>query len=167
MNLHRFFCLVLSLACILPLCGQEIASKSAASDFFAALKAGNIEAVQSLVYQLPGQQPRITARLTRLVQRAQAAGAVPVVSDAKEIATIAMAIVKDTAKRPDGKADYDAVLLLNRNGKWLVVMSIAEVEDNAGILRGDERKQLVMLREWQDTRMRQLAEQAEAPKENK
>ena len=167
MNLHPILVLVLSFSCLSAACGQEGGSKSAASAFFAALKAGNIKAVQSLVYQLPGQQERMAARLTRLVERAKAVGAVPELSDGKEIVTVAMAIVKDTAKRPDGNADYDAVLLLNRDGKWLVVMSIAEVEDRAGIFTGDERKQLAQLREWQDARMKQLAEQAGSPKESK
>jgi hypothetical protein len=165
MNLPWILRLALLLTSISIACAEEPASKSAISGLLGALKAGNLEAAQKLVYQLPGQEERMASRLRRIIESAKAAGAVPEVSDTKEATTVAMAIVKDVPKKPDGKPDYDGVLLLKREKRWLVVMDTPEVEDR--VLSTDERKELASLREWEELRRKELDKEPAAPKSSK
>jgi hypothetical protein len=131
--------------------------KPALSSFLDAIKRGDADLAINSVYQPPGAEQRTQARVRMLAQKASSKGAVPEYVDASVQATISIAITKDVAKRADGNPDFDAMLLLKRDGKWLVVLGIAEVEDRADVLTGDERKQLAQLRQWQDIRMRELS----------
>lgn len=132
--------------------------------FFAAMKAGDADLAISLVYQPPGSEQRIQSRVRSLAQRSKVTGRSPEYIESRERVSIAIAIVRDVAKSPDGKTDYDAVLLLNRDSKWLIVLGIAEVEDQIGILTKEEREQLIQLRKWQDVRMLEIASQSEQSK---
>lgn len=135
---------------------DESMVKSALSSFLDAIKRGDADLAINSVYHPPGAEQRTHARVRMLAQRASSKGAVPEYVDASRLATISIVITKDVAKKANGKPDFDAILLLKRDGKWLVVLGIAEVEDRADVLTGDERKQLAQLRQWQDIRMREL-----------
>jgi|GEM_PF-4573815 len=142
---------------VLPAHADELAIKSALSSFLDAIKRGDADLAIKSVYQPPGAEQRMQARVRMLAQRASSKGAVPEYVDASVQATISIAITKDVAIRADGKPDFDAMLLLKRDRKWLVVLGIAEVEERADVLTDDERKQLAQLRHWQDLRMRELS----------
>jgi hypothetical protein len=133
--------------------------KGVINSFFAAIKSGNLDLASSLTYQLPGSEQRSRAHLERLAQQTNTVGKTPTVIDSREQASIAITIVRDIAVAADGRVDYDAIFLLNRNGKWLVIIDFNEVEDRISLLTSEERKQLARLREWQDLRMRELVEQ--------
>lgn len=137
-------------------CGADLPAKVAVNTFLNTVKAGDSAVATSLVYQPQGSEQRIQVRVRSIAQRAKVAGVIPEFVDAREYDSIAMVIVKDTAKTKEGKADYDALFLIKRDGKWLLVLGIAEVEDRRDILTNDERENLKMLRDWQDIRMREL-----------
>lgn len=151
------FALLALLFFVLPAHADELTVKLAIGSFLDAIKRGDGDLAINSVYQPPGAEERTKARVRMLAQRASSKGAVPEYVDASVQATISIAITKDVAKRADGKPDFDAMLLLKRGGKWLLVLGIAEVEDRADVLTGDERKQLAQLRQWQDIRMRELS----------
>ena len=138
--------------------------KGAVDSFLAAMRRGDVDIAFSLVYQPVGAEQRTQARVRSLVEKAKRAGKSPEYIDSSAQGTIAIAVVKDTARKPDGKADFDAILLLNREGRWLVVMGIAEIEDRRNVLTGEERQQLAQLRQWQDVRMRELTSASSQPK---
>jgi len=139
--------------------GTDLPTKLAMNTFLTTVKAGDSALATSLVYQLHGSEQRIQGRVRSIVQRAKVANATPEFTDAREYDTISLVIVKDTAKTKEGKEDYDALFFLKRDGKWLLVLGIAEVEDRKDILTSDERDQLKLLRDWQDIRMRELTQQ--------
>ncbi len=151
------FVLIALLFFVLLAHADELTVRPALSSFLDAIKRGDADLAINSVYQPPGAEQRTQARVRMLAQRASSKGAVPEYVDASMQATISIAITKDVAKRADGKPDFDAMMLIKRDGKWLVVLGIGEVEDRADVLTGDERKQLAQLRQWQDVRMRELS----------
>lgn len=137
--------------------GEVKAVGSAMRTFFDAILQGNVASITEGIFKIPGSEARAASRASRLAERCREQGKVPAFVDAQALDTIAIAFTRDTVNRPSGETDYDAVTLLKRDGKWLVVMGNAEIEDRADVLTDDERKQLAQLRQWQDTRMRELS----------
>jgi hypothetical protein len=131
--------------------------KLAFNAFLSSVKQGNEELTIKSIYHPPGSEKQIESRARGLVQKSKAKGTVPEYVDAKAQVSIAIVFMKDVVKKPDGKPDFDAVTLIKRGGKWLVVLGNAEIEDRADVLTSAERKQLAELREWQDTRMHALS----------
>jgi hypothetical protein len=150
----------------LPFCSyaDEPSIKATFGSFFEALKRGDADAAISLVYQPPGAEQRTRERVRSLARKAKGIGETPEYIDAKAEGTIAIALTKDVAKRPDGSADFDSVLLLKRDDKWSIVMVISEIEDRMGILTNEERKQLTQLRQWEEVQMCELNSRQTIPK---
>jgi hypothetical protein len=130
--------------------------KGALNSFIEALKRGDADVAISLVYQPPGAEQWTQARVRRLAQKTKSIRKTATYINASVQGTIAIAMVKDAVKRPDGSADFDAMLLLKRDDKWLIVTGIPEVEDRPDILTNEERKLLTQLHQWEDVQMREL-----------
>ena len=85
---------------------EELSIKAAINAFIEAMKRGDAELAVSLVYQPVGTERRTQARVRTLTQKAKNTEGSPEYVDANAQATVAIAIVKDSVKRLDGKADF-------------------------------------------------------------
>lgn len=152
----------LTLALVLPLFlisigrSEGLDSQQTIAAFFNAVKADKPGEASSVTFIKPGSEKLIEGRISRMVEASKAAAGTVEVVELKEVGTIARAVVKDTAKKADGKPDYDGILLLKREGKWKVVLGAAEVEDTPGVLTAAERRELSGLWDWQTETMKRL-----------
>lgn len=150
--LIAFNCFAGEPAAVIPPASQVVVSK-----FFECVKNGDAVAASMLVFKCPGTEEQTESRVRTIVETGKNLGTAPKPISNLEKSSLAMVIVQDTATRPDGKPDFDGVLMIKRNQKWLVVMSIAELEDSTGILSAEERKELESVNDWQNSKMQELS----------
>jgi hypothetical protein len=130
--------------------------KAVISKFFECIKSGDAASASLIVFKCSGREEQTESRVRTIAEAGKKLGTAPKLIDVQEKTSLGMAIVQDTANRPDGKPDYDGVLLIKRDGAWLVVLSIAELEDLPGALSTAELKELESIRKWQAAKMREL-----------
>jgi hypothetical protein len=132
-------------------------SKSALTSFFRLLKEAKQEEAVAATFSKPSETTATAERVKKLIAQSKAHQDSPLeVVESKEIGTVARVIIKDSVKRPDGKPDYDGILLVKRDGVWKIVLKANEFEDDPGLTASDERKALAELREWENKRIESL-----------
>lgn len=150
--------LVLVPTCIL---GMEVDTKSTMTSFLGALKEARHDEAAAVIFSKPGEKAAAAERIKKLIELSKAhQNTVPEFVDSKELGTVARVIVKDAVKRPDGKPDYDGILLVKREGAWKIVLSANEFEDDPGLTDANERKALAELREWENKQIQKLTSEA-------
>lgn len=157
---HIFFLCLIAFSCfagepsnVKPSAGQLVISK-----FLECIKNGDAASASLIVFKCPGREEQTDSRVRTIAETAKKLGAVPKVIAVYEKTSLGMAIVQDTVNRPDGRPDFDGILLVRRDGKWLVILSIAELEDSPRVLSAAERQELDTIREWQNVKMGELLE---------
>ena len=136
---------------------QELDSKAVLSSFLASLKAGKHQEASQLVFSPSGAEAATQARVKMLSAKSMETGqSLGEIVTGKQEGTVARLIVKDIAKRGDGKPDYDGILMVKRGDTWKIVLNAREVEESPGAATPQERKALAELRKWQDEVMSDL-----------
>ena len=150
--------LVLVPTCIL---GREVDSKSAMTSFLGFLKEARQDEAAAITFRKSGEKAAAAERIKKLIELSKAhQNTVPEFVDSKELGTVARVILKDAVKRPDGKPDYDGILLVKREGVWKIVLNANEFEDDPGLADANERKALAELREWENKQIQKLTSEA-------
>lgn len=155
---------ILTLAIALfPVCihAGDSDSKSALTSFFRLLKEAKQEEAVAVTFSKPGETTAAAERVKKLIAQSKAHQDSPLeVVESKEVGTVARVIIKDSVKRPDGKPDYDGILLVKREGVWKIVLNANEFEDDPGLADVNERKALAELREWENKQIQKLTSEA-------
>jgi hypothetical protein len=147
------------LLCLLSICtnAQEVDSKAALASFLNFVKEAKQDEAAAATFSKPGDKTASSERVQQLIKRSKETQISPVeIVEAKELGTVARVIVKDSAKRPDGKPDYDGILMIKREGVWKIVINANELENTPSLTDAKERKALSELRSWQNEKMSAL-----------
>jgi hypothetical protein len=141
--------------------GQEADSKSALTSFLGFLKEAKQEEAVAVTFSKPGETTAAAERVKKLIAQSKAHQDSPLeVVESKEVGTVARVIIKDSVKRPDGKPDYDGILLVKREGVWKIVLNANEFEDDPGLTDANERKALAELRDWENKQIQIMTSEA-------
>ena len=146
-----------SISLISPASCQESEATAAVKAFLVALKSGDLDAAESIVLAPPGREAETRVGIEGVVLKAKGRIAMPEAVASKEAATVAAVIVKDAAKRHDGRFDYDTIYLLRRAGTWRMVMNIRAFMEQPAQLTAAEQVQLDEVRQWERAKKADLS----------
>ena len=136
---------------------QNADSKAALASFLNFVKEAKLEEAAAITLSKPGEKTASSERVQQLIKRSKENQSSSEIVEAKELGTVARVIVKDSAKRPDGKSDYDGILMIKREGVWKIVINANEIENTPSLTDSNERKALSELRLWQNEKMKALS----------
>lgn len=129
-------------------------SRDAMAAFIKALRDGKSAEATTRVFTPPGREQTVKERVESLAGKFRTVeGDAFEIAECREAKAVAIVLVKDGVKAPDGSPDYDAITLLKREGNWKIVLVNAEVER---LLSVEEKAELAELQKWQDEAMKRL-----------
>lgn len=156
MKTSRILALMLGL---LSICAnaQDPDSKATLASFIRFVWEAKQDEAAAVTFSKPGENVATAERIKQLIERSKEHQNTPVkIVESKELGTVARIIVKDLAKRPDGKPDYDGILMIKREGVWKIVINANELENAPSLTDAEERKAFTELRSWQNEKMKAL-----------
>jgi hypothetical protein len=137
---------------------QQSDSKAVLASFIRFVWEAKQEEAAAVVFSKPDEKIATFEKIKLFIKHSKEYQNSPIeIVESKEMDTVAWIIVKDAVKRPDGKPDYDGVLMVKREAVWKVVLKANEVEDDPRVIDAKERKSITELKAWQNDTIKLLS----------